>query len=271
MTELGKYKTGRLSDSRLLLNEFTEQSKYYNHIFGLVELDVTKGRKYIRKHKEKTGEKLSFTAWIMKCIAQAVSEFPELQTFTRGRFSRKTVTFFDVDVKCLIEKEIKERKIPIFHIIRKANEKSFLEIHKEIRAAQKQDKDQRKKEQKIKQQRNRLIKLPRFLRKIFWKRVMSDPFKMKKHYGTIGLTSMGMFGKEIQSGWAIPKTAHTTTFALGAASKKPIVNEKDEIEIGEFLCTTIVVNHDTVDGAPAARFVARLNELTKSGFSLPEE
>ncbi|MBD3190415.1 MAG: dehydrogenase [Candidatus Heimdallarchaeota archaeon] len=271
MREPGEFKTGQLSDSRLLLKEFTEQSKYYNHIFGLVELDVTKGREYIRKHQEKTGEKLSFTAWIMKCIAQAITEFPELQTFTRGRNSRKTITFFDVDIKCLIEKEIKGKKIPIFHIIRKANEKSFLEIHEEIRQAQKYDRDQRKKEQKIKQQRKRLVKLPRFLRKIFWKRVMTDPFRMKKHYGTIGLTSMGMFGKAVQSGWAIPKTAHTTTFALGAVSKKPVVNEKNEIIIREFLCTTIIVNHDTVDGGPAARFVARLNELTKSGFGLSEK
>jgi pyruvate/2-oxoglutarate dehydrogenase complex dihydrolipoamide acyltransferase (E2) component len=31
---------------------------------------------------------------------------------------------------------------------------------------------------------------------------------------------------------------------------------------------TIVIDHDVIDGAPAARFIVRLTELMKSGFGL---
>jgi hypothetical protein len=45
-----------------------EQGLLRHHVKGLIELDVTKGRAYIRNYKKKTGETLSFTAWIMMCI-----------------------------------------------------------------------------------------------------------------------------------------------------------------------------------------------------------
>lgn len=269
MSDPGKYDVGKMSDIRVMIAEACEQSKYYNHIYGLVEVDVTKGREFIRKHEEKTGEKLSFTAWVMKCIAQAVSEFKILQTFRKGRYGRKTITFHDVDVKCMIEKEVNGEKTAIAYIIRKANEKSYLDIHNEIRTAQSHDKDQRKKEQKIKRQQKLLLKLPRFIRQFFWRRIMNHPVLIKKHLGTIGLTSMGMFGKQLK-GWTLPKTAHSTTFALNSISKEEVINDDNEKEIREILKLTIIVNHDVVDGAPAVRFAARLNELLKNGFGLPE-
>jgi pyruvate/2-oxoglutarate dehydrogenase complex dihydrolipoamide acyltransferase (E2) component len=271
MNILGEYETGHLSEKRLLVNEFTEYSYYFNHIQGLFEIDITKARNFIREYKEKTGIRLSFTSWVMKCIAQAVSEFKSLQTFTKGRYSRKTITFHDVDVKCIVEKEIDGKKIPTWHIVRKANEKSYLEIHKEIREAQHSKETLSEKEKKIRKRQHFLAKLPRFIRKFYWRYVMNNPFQMKKHFGTIGLTSLGMFGREIRSGWGIPKTAHSTTFALGSICKKPLVNEDEDIIIREFLCMTLIVNHDTIDGAPAARFASRLNELMENGYGLPED
>lgn len=38
----------------------------------LVEVDVTKARQCIREHKEKTGESLSFTAFVIACLGRAV-------------------------------------------------------------------------------------------------------------------------------------------------------------------------------------------------------
>lgn len=39
---------------------------------GLVEVDVSSPRERIRAHKAETGETLSFTAFLTKCVAQAV-------------------------------------------------------------------------------------------------------------------------------------------------------------------------------------------------------
>ena len=48
---------------------------------GLMELDVTKARDHIRQHKEQTAESLSFTAFIVSCLAQAVAANPSVQAY----------------------------------------------------------------------------------------------------------------------------------------------------------------------------------------------
>ena len=42
-------------------------------IHGLLEVDVTRARAHLRDHKAKTGESLSFTAFIITCWARAVA------------------------------------------------------------------------------------------------------------------------------------------------------------------------------------------------------
>jgi hypothetical protein len=38
--------------------------------------------------------------------------------------------------------------------------------------------------------------------------------------------------------------------------------------IREYLCVTVSMDHDIIDGAPAARFVQRLKELVEGGYGL---
>lgn len=83
--------------------------------------------------------------------------------------------------------------------------------------------------------------------------------------GTVGVTSLGTMGQ--MRGWAIPVSILPVCFALGSIVKKPGV-VKDRIEIREYLQMTILIDHDVVDGAPAARFVSRLTELVESGYGL---
>ncbi len=71
-------------------------------ISGLMEFDVTEAREYIRKHEERTGEQLSFTGWVIRCIGQAVSEHRQVQAFRKGK--KKMVVFEDVDVLLAVER-----------------------------------------------------------------------------------------------------------------------------------------------------------------------
>jgi hypothetical protein len=41
-------------------------------IHGLLDVDVTKARACLREHQATTGEALSFTAFMITCLAQAV-------------------------------------------------------------------------------------------------------------------------------------------------------------------------------------------------------
>ena len=59
----------------------------------------------------------------------------------------------------------------------------------------------------------------------------------------------------------------TFSIALGGIDKKIIKNGNNYLE-QEFLQMTICLDHDIIDGAPAARFIAYLVNLIESGSKL---
>ena len=65
-------------------------------IHGLIEVDVTRAREFLREHKAKTGESLSFTAFIIACVGKAVDEHKAVQAYRKGR--KHLVLFDEVDV-----------------------------------------------------------------------------------------------------------------------------------------------------------------------------
>jgi pyruvate/2-oxoglutarate dehydrogenase complex dihydrolipoamide acyltransferase (E2) component len=90
---------------------------------------------------------------------------------------------------------------------------------------------------------------------------------IKDYYGTVLVTSVGMFGTG--TGWGIPVPNHTLQLTLGGIGEKPGVVEH-RVEVRKYLSLTISIDHDVVDGAPAARFIQRLRKLVEYGFNLGE-
>jgi len=104
---------------------------------GLLEVDVTRARAFLREYKANTGESLSFTAFLIACLAKAVDEHKSVQAYRKG--SKHLILFDDVDVYTPIERNVAGQKQLMPSIIRAANRKTLREIHQEIRAAQVQD------------------------------------------------------------------------------------------------------------------------------------
>jgi pyruvate/2-oxoglutarate dehydrogenase complex dihydrolipoamide acyltransferase (E2) component len=90
---------------------------------------------------------------------------------------------------------------------------------------------------------------------------------MKKYSGTVSLTAVGMFGDS--GGWGIGLPSHTLGITIGGIATKPGIHE-NRIEPREYLQVTLDFDHDIVDGAPAARFAQRYQELVESGDALCE-
>ncbi len=265
MDFIGRYETKPFPKSRKLVVESVELARQKNHISGLIELDVTKARELIRAHKQKTGDQLSFTAWILKCIGQAVSEHKQVHALRKGK---KLILFDEVDITTMVESVVEDNPFPVVLVVRKTNEKSFQEIHTEIRDAQTGKKAIIKPEDKRKAEW--LLLMPKFLRNLlFWRRLKKKPFFRKKTTGTVLVTAVGMFGKGISGGGLTP-SHYPLAVILGGIAKKPGV-VTDQIKIREFLCMTLMFDHDVVDGAPAARFGARLAELVQGAYGMKEE
>ncbi len=265
MDLIGKYVEKPFPEIREITVDTVEEGLRRHHVKGLIELDVTNGRDYIRKHKEETGESLSFTAWIIKCIGQAVNENREVQAMRKGN---KIIIFNDVDITVSVERTIGDQNFPINLTIRKINEKSLIQIHKEIRIAQNETiEDYLRNNRQIQDAQTILSSPGSPSYRLFWQKLRTDPFFMKEYLGTVGITSVGMFGNI--TGWPITTSLHGLFFALGGITKKPGVVD-NKIEIREYLNITVMFDHDVVDGAPAARFIARLTELVENGFGLTD-
>jgi hypothetical protein len=53
-------------------------------IHGLLEVDVTRARVFLRDQKAKTGESLSFTAFLIACLGKVVDENKSVQAYRQG-------------------------------------------------------------------------------------------------------------------------------------------------------------------------------------------
>jgi hypothetical protein len=95
-----------------------------------------------------------------------------------------------------------------------------------------------------------------------------DPRLWKRFAGTVGISAVGMFGSG--AGWGIPAGTPTAlTLTVGGIAPKP-VDIGGQIAWRDYLSLTLTVDHDIVDGAPAARFTERLKELIESGYGLDD-
>jgi hypothetical protein len=241
---------------------------WQHSVYGLLEVDVTVVRQFIAAHKAQTGEALSFTGYLAFCLAHAVAEDPSVQAYLKGR--RRLIVFDDVDVGLPVERQIGGTRAPMGHVIRRANHKSFRQIHQEIRAVQTQAVPPNK--GMASWVRFGLV-LPWPLSKLFIAvlrtAIRHDPTILVAQSGTVGITALGMFGHG-SSGWGLTPPMHSLGLVVGSIAQKPaVVNGR--IEPREILNLTVTFDHDVVDGAPAARFVRRLVELIESGYGLTED
>lgn len=235
-------------------------------IHALLEVDVTDARRSMHEHEATTGEALSFTAYIICCVARAVGDDTRMQAYRSGR--RTLVIFDDVDVTVLIERLTDGREEAnvqdertLFHIIRAANAKSLHDINSELRTAK-----YRSTSAHAGQLSLRLFAaLPSAIRRLGVRFVRGRPSLWKRFGGTVAVTSVGMFGTG--TGWGIPTTSNTLDVTVGGIALRPIIVEGQTCT-RELLSLTLSMDHDVVDGAPAARFAQHLKELIESGYGL---
>ena len=234
---------------------------------GLLEVDVTVAQQFIAEHKARTGEALSFTGFLVFCLARAVDENREVQAYLKGR--KQIVMFDDVSVGVMIEHKDGEKTALMGHIIRSADRKTYRQIHEEIRSVQSAPvPPARGMPSWFRSAMMLPWPLSKLVKALMGMATRRDPAIRVSASGTVFVTSVGMFGKG-HSGWGIATTPHSLGLVVGSMALKPAVVE-GRIEPREILNLTVLFDHDLVDGAPATRFVRRLVELIESGYGLDE-
>ena len=262
------YHVVELSRSRRVLLNLLDLPHPKHCMYGLLEVDVTLVKQFIEEYKARTGELLSFTGYLVFCLARAVDEDKTLQGYLRGR--KQLVVFDGVDVGLMVEKKIGEKRALTGYVIQGANHKTYLEIHREIRAAQSSPALASKGTPPWFYSALLLPwPMPNLTRALMAAAARRDPTIFASMAGTVGVTAVGMFG-EGQGGWGIAPVQHSLGLIVGSTAWKPAVVE-GRIEPREILDLTVTFDHNIVDGAPAARFTRRLIELIESGYGLNTE
>jgi len=79
---------------------------------------------------------------------------------------------------------------------------------------------------------------------------------------TLTVTNLGMFG--ISDFYGIINPNNAAILSIGATIKKPVVNEKDEIIIGQTMKIGLSGDHRTIDGAVGAQYLQALKEILET-------
>lgn len=261
----GPTKVIELTPSRRVWLNTLDLASGGHYMYGLVEVDVTIPRQVIREHKDQTGETLSFTGFLTYCLAQSLDEFKSVQAYLKNR--KQFIVFDEVSVALMIEHRVGNQGDLMGYILRQANHKSFLEIHQEIRSIQSSPAPKGK---GMPQWYRTAMLLPRPFSKIFSAliraAVQRNPEIMVEMTGTVGISSIGMFGSG-HSGWGLYTPTQSFEMVVGSIAWKPAIVE-GRVEAREILNLTLMFDHYVIDGAPAARFTQRLVELIEKGHGL---
>jgi len=262
------YQIVEFSEERRFMAAFQELKSGRHCMYALLEVDVTRIRQYIEEYKARTGETLSFTGYLAFFLGRAVEEDKTVQAYRKGR--KQLVMFDDVDVGIMVELKKGEKRLLTGHVIRAANRKSFREIHQEIRTVQSNQVPSDA--ETVTWFRSAMLlpwPLSSLFKAMFCMILRRDPTIVTSMAGTVGISSVGMFGKG-HAGWGIASGSHVLDLVVGGTSRQ-LAEVDGQIEPREILSLTIIFDHDIIDGAPAARFTRRLVELIESGYGLDED
>jgi pyruvate/2-oxoglutarate dehydrogenase complex dihydrolipoamide acyltransferase (E2) component len=223
----------------------------------MTEVDVTAPRRLMAEHRERTGERLSLTAYVVTCLARTMNDFPRFNAFRKGR---RLIFLEGITISVLYEREIGGESVPEPVGIQAVGTKTYRQVNDELRAAMRSSGERLGSATGTAWVRF----IPGFLLRTFM-RLASRSIGMQKRFGVVGVTAVGMFGSG--SMWLVPLTSATVTVAIGGIAKRPALVDGG-LQERDYLCLTMSFDHDIVDGAPAARFVSRLAELLSCGDEL---
>jgi hypothetical protein len=219
-------------------------------VHSLLEVDVTEARRRIRAFRARTGRPLSFNAYLTSCFARAVAADPAIAAMRHGR--RRLLVFGDVDVALPVESDVEDEAIPVPHIVRAAQAKSPTRISREISALASGPVPYATGRRLM----GSWLALPAWLRRRLLRLVLSDARRRKRLTGTVLVTAVGLPGRG--RAWGLPNGSnYPLSLVVGGLHLGP--------DGRETVALTLTFDHDTVNGAPAARFVRRFARLVESG------
>ncbi|MEL6182797.1 MAG: 2-oxo acid dehydrogenase subunit E2 [Myxococcota bacterium] len=239
-------------------------------IYGQLDLDITAALDYLKRKEKESGEKITVTHLVGRCLAQCFREYPAANTIVRlGRFyQRETVDmFFQV---AITGKSPGKGDDLSGVVVRKADTLTVPEIARQLR--ERARKVRRNEDKEVSKAKNNLQWVPGLALRPMLKLVdflsyelnLDVPGMPRDPFGTAMVTSMGMFG--IARAWAplFPPSHCPMVLMVGAIERRPWVMEeegKEELVIRPCMTLCVAMDHRVIDGVLGAMMTKRIREL----------
>ncbi len=248
-------------------------------VYGRQDIDMSRALAYLKQKQEESGEKITVTHLVGRCLAQCMREYPGSNSIIRmNRFYQRD----DVDMffQVAITKGTPGHADDLSGVvIRKCDTKSVVDIARELRSRSRRVR--RDEDVEISQAKNNLQAVPPMLLKPVLNLVdtlgytfnLSLPGMPRDPFGSAMVTSMGMFG--IANAWAplFPPSHCPIVVMVGAITRRPWVvteNGEESLEVRDIISLQVAFDHRIMDGVLAAQLTYRIDQLMNDPFLLDE-
>jgi pyruvate/2-oxoglutarate dehydrogenase complex dihydrolipoamide acyltransferase (E2) component len=241
-------------DRRVVLDMLAAASHRRFPVHGLVELDVSEARARLRA----ADRAVSWTGFVIATVAAAVARHPGVNARRAGS---RVVLFDRVDVGATVERRRGDAVALDVVAIPAADRMDPAAITALLHEAKSSPTPVT-----APSAAPRLVaRLPGPARRRLTALAVRRPSVAARLGPAVGVTSLGMFGPG--GGWAIPLPPLTVIVTVGGLVERAVVRD-GAVVVRPMLPLTVSFDHGVVDGAPAARFVQTLRELTEGATVL---
>ena len=226
-------------------------------MYGLVDVDITTANRLLTGHDPP----LSLTAFVVACVARAAAAHPAVHAYRNWR--GQLVTHRHVDVGTMVEISTPQGPFAIPHLLRDADIRGVPDLTAELRRV-KQDPSASSSVRWLERAGPAATRIPGVIPAMY--AVMARSVAARQRIGTVAVTAVGMFAGG--GGFGITSLSlMSLEIIVGGMSQRPRVIE-GQLTARDVLDLTIAIDHNVVDGAPAARFAAEFRELLESAAVL---
>jgi pyruvate/2-oxoglutarate dehydrogenase complex dihydrolipoamide acyltransferase (E2) component len=245
--------------NRRLVTAALRAGRHKTPMYGILDVDVTLAKRLLAE----ADPPASMTAFLAASVARTAADHPEVHAYRdwRGRL----VTHQFADVSTMVEIATAQGPFAIPHTLHDADIRSVPDLSDELH---------RVKTEPLATPSVRWAeryapwgtRIPGVIPVVY--AVMARSIASRRRIGTVAVTSIGMFGGGAGYGLT-PLTLMSLELIVGGISQQPRVVD-GQVEVREVLNLTLAIDHDVVDGAPAARFAAELREVAETAAVLTD-
>jgi len=222
-------------------------------MYGLVDVDVTTANQLLAGHNPPG----SLTAFVVASVARAAAAHPEVHAYRNWR--GQLVTHHHVDVATMVEISTPQGLFAIPHVLCDADLRGVPELTAELHRV-KRDPSASPNGRWLERAGPAATRIPGAIPAMY--AVMARSVAARQHIGTVAVTAVGMFADG--GGFGLTSlSVMSLEVIVGGMSQRPRVVD-GQVAVRDVLDLTLVIDHNVVDGGPAARFGAELRDLLES-------